>query len=72
MKITIEPTGRFQDVNGIRTRVWRGTTDEGGQLECYVALVMPKDARADATLSKALKEVKAERELVSFDLRLVV
>lgn len=72
MKLTIAPTGQFQTVNGTTTRLWRGTTDKGTEVECFIALVRTPRMPDSSELDHALKEVKVERQLVSFDLRLVI
>lgn len=56
MKIEIQPTGRFEGVNGQRCRVWDGVTDKGVTVEVFVKMV---------------QEVKPERELVYFDNRIL-
>ncbi len=71
MKITIEPTGRFERVNGNECRIWKGTTDKGEPLNLYIALVHAQSKGAEAELDQALREVKAERHLVSFDTRML-
>jgi len=72
MKLTIEPTGKFETVNGNMCRLWKGTTEKGEPVELYVAVVAAKSKAAEAELETALREVKVERQLVSFDLRLVI
>jgi len=71
MKLTIEPTGHFQTVNGVQTREWRGKTDKGTPVTCFIALVQSPRSADQTEIEDALREVKVERELVSFDLRMV-
>ena len=72
MKITIEPTGHFEGVNGVRTRLWRGKTENGTEVECFIALVRARAEADNTELETALREVKGERELVYFDNRLAI
>jgi hypothetical protein len=71
MKLTIEPTGRFEAVSGVQTRMWKGTTERGVEVELYVALVRARSELDQTELEQALESVKAERQLTSFDTRLL-
>lgn len=70
MKLTIEPTGYFEMVNGINCRMWRGTSEKGVAVELYVPLVRVRAEKDQAEFLNELQEVKAERQLTSFDTRL--
>lgn len=39
MKLTIESTSDIVLLNGIETRVWKGTTDNGIECDVYVARI---------------------------------
>lgn len=80
MKVTLEPTGLFQNIvqeggPGLRCRIWEGRTDTGAKIVAHIPLIA---VRESATLSehaefdRALRAVKAERELVSFDIRIAI
>ena len=69
MRITIEPTGQFQSVNGQRCRIWRGVTDKGVAVDLFVPLIQ---VRGNSEFERELAEVQVERELVSFDYRMVI
>ncbi len=74
MKITLEPTGKFESVNGHRCRIWKGSYN-GHPVIAHVAMVgLATEAgeQAHAEFGKELQEVKVERELVSFDMRMVM
>jgi hypothetical protein len=71
MNIVIAPTGQFESVNGLRCRIWRGHTESGMEIHAYVAVVRTP-ANKCPELEQALKEVQGVRELVSFDLRLLL
>jgi hypothetical protein len=73
MEVTLRPTGRFESFSGIECRMWEGKTSGGTSVEFYVPCVRtPGIAHGHTDLDAALKEIKAERQLVSFDTRLVV
>lgn len=71
MQIAITPTGRFTSVEGTRCRIWTGTTDKGVPCELMIAFVQVKCDEDNAEFERALREIKAEPELVSFDYRMV-
>jgi len=73
LEIIPRPTGRFETVNGTRCRKWEGKTADGHPIFAMIAVVgVHKDAPAaeHEAFAKALSEVKVERELVSYDIRL--
>jgi hypothetical protein len=72
MKITLEPTGELQTVNGAPVRVWKGETDTGVPLTAYIAIVQVHKDHDNSEFERALREVKPERQLVSFDFRMVM
>lgn len=79
MRVTLSPTGRFETVsqaNGrVLCRIWEGATESGAKIIAHIPMI---GLHKDATLAeheafgKALSEIKAERELVSFDMRMVL
>lgn len=72
MKIEIEPTERFESVNGSRCRIWTGKTDKGVNVECFVAMVQVHKDEDQTEFQRELSEVKMVRELAHFDHRLVL
>lgn len=72
MKITITPTGEFHTVNGVRARVWKGVTDKGVACTLYIPLVQVRRDADNAAFEAELREVEVERQLSSFDFRMVV
>lgn len=48
MKITIEPTGEFQRINGEPARVWRGFDDRGEPVVAHVRCVSPQTRKGRA------------------------
>jgi hypothetical protein len=76
MKITIETTDVIDTAQGgpVRARIWKGETDSGVPVKAWVCIVQPQthDAEALAQFERELREVEASRELVSFDMRMVI
>jgi hypothetical protein len=78
MKITLEPTGRFETVdqgNGrVQCRIWEGTTESGAKIIAHIPVIGLHNSAPAADhqeFERELREVKAERQLVSFDMRMV-
>jgi hypothetical protein len=74
MKIELEPTGRFEDVQGVRCRIWKGMY-QGHAIVAHIPMVgLHKDApeSAHAQWGRELSEVKVERQLAYFDNRMVL
>jgi hypothetical protein len=79
MKITLSPTGRFetvtQDSGRVLCRVWEGTADSGAKIIAHIPLIQLHESAPEAeqdAFAKALREVEGERQLVSFDMRMVL
>ena len=75
MKLTLEPTGRIETINGQPHRVWQGSDADGTPVFAWIRTVQPQthDERRLAAFDAALKALPQPlRELVSFDLRMVV
>lgn len=75
MKLTIEATATVDTVGGkIPARIWTGTTESGIPIKAWIALIQPQthDETALAEFAREMKEVPASRELVSFDIRMVL
>jgi hypothetical protein len=70
-QITLRPTGRFETVEGRECRIWQGETPAGTKVEAYIALIRSPSGENQAELEAALREVKAERQLVAFDTRML-
>jgi hypothetical protein len=73
VKLSLQPTGDIERVQGIPCRVWIGETDAGVPVKAWVAIVQPQthDEGQLAAFEAALKEMPYRRELVSFDHRMV-
>jgi len=74
MQIKLEPTDRIETVEGLPHRVWKGETDKGVPLLAWIAIVEPQthDAEQLASFENELRKLPCRRELVSFDLRMVL
>jgi hypothetical protein len=79
IKITLSPTGRFETVDQgggrVRCRIWEGVSESGSKIIAHIPLIgLHNDAplHEHDAFGKALSEVKAERLLVSFDMRMVL
>lgn len=74
MKLSLEPTDRVETVQGTPCRVWSGITDAGTPVLAFVAVVQPQthDPEQLAAFEATLREMPYRRELVSFDLRMVI
>jgi hypothetical protein len=71
MKITVEATGKFETVNGVQARLWKGKTESGIEVQCWIALVQVHKDQDQTEFLRELQAVKPERQLVSFDMRMV-
>lgn len=79
MKVRLSPTGHFETVNQnhgrVECRIWEGVTESGAKIIAHIPMIgLHKDAppAEHEAFGKALSEIKAERQLVSFDMRLVL
>lgn len=70
MKVELEPTGTFETVNGTPTRIWKGRTDKGVEVAAYIACVRVHKDHDNSAFEAELREVKPDRQLVSFDMRM--
>lgn len=75
MRLTIEPTDRFETINGQPHRVWKGADEHGTPVLVHVRCLSPQ-THDEARLAVFDRDLKAlpqpRRELVSFDLRLAM
>lgn len=75
MKITLEPTATVDTIQGkVQARIWVGATEGGIPVKAWIAVIQPQthDEAALAEFGRLMKEVPASRELVSFDIRMVI
>jgi hypothetical protein len=42
MKVTIESTKEVVDIDGVQTRLWKGTTDTGIVVHCFIHRISPQ------------------------------
>jgi hypothetical protein len=72
MKINLEPTGRFEHVNGTRCRIWQGETDKGVPVTCFIPLVQVDREDDNTEFERELDEVQTERQPVVFEHRFII
>ncbi|WP_449255155.1 hypothetical protein [Bosea sp. (in: a-proteobacteria)] len=72
MKLTLEPTGIIETVEGTPCRLWTGADENGTPVHAYVATMQPQthDPERLAAFAAALEEVPLVRQLVYFDIRM--
>ena len=73
MNLTLHPTGKFESVEGRNCRIWEGEY-QGHKVVAFVAMIgLHQDApeSAHAEFGRKLQAVKTERQLVSFDNRIL-
>jgi hypothetical protein len=42
MKLTLEPTGNIENVDGMPCRIWEGVTDTGTPVKAWIRTVQPQ------------------------------
>jgi hypothetical protein len=57
MKILMEPTPAFVDIDGAPCRVWKGTTEGGNPVDVFVRCVGSPDPESQAEFLAALLEI---------------
>jgi hypothetical protein len=75
MKITLTPTTTIDTVNGeVRARIWEGSTDNGTPVKAWIATIQPQttDETKLIEFERDLQSIRASRELVSFDICVVL
>jgi hypothetical protein len=76
MKMTVEPTEKIVELNGVPARIWEGATDDG--IPCHlfvtrVAVPVDRPASEHAKFAAALRETRPPSPEVSmYPLRLVL
>jgi sulfopyruvate decarboxylase TPP-binding subunit len=72
MKLTIEATGTIERVHGMPARVWQGRTESGIEVTCWIPIVRVRRDADCSEFERELKEIEVTRELVAFDMRMVL
>lgn len=76
MKITIENTSAFTEIDGAKARIWEGKTENGVSIICAVAMIAAHKNEDHSILEKEL--IEREPKLPSqdshraFDLRFFI
>lgn len=76
MKVTLEATDRIENIRPssdgrVPARIWKGKTESGIEVVCWISVVQVSKDADNAQFERELSEIKVERELVSFDMRMV-
>lgn len=72
MKLMIEATGTIERVHGMPARVWKGRTESGIEVTYWIPIIgVAKDAD-QSQFERELSEIKVNRDLVAFDMRMVL
>jgi hypothetical protein len=63
MKLTIEPTGTIEKIDGVPCRLWEGVTDQGVPVKAWVRTVQPQthDPEALAAFESELEPTRVTR-----------
>lgn len=76
MKMTLESTGQIETVHGVPARLWKGKSEGGIPLLCWIPIIRADYTHACAEQVRALEtelaSIKVDRQLVSFDMRMVL
>ena len=65
MKITIEQTEKFTEIDGATVRVWNGVTDRGIPCTVFVRRIAVKEESDCSVFEHELRETGAPTELIN-------
>ncbi len=73
MKITIESTAKFVEVNGVPARIWEGHSESGIPVHCYVTRIAVPLGQDHSQFQRELQEHRApSAEVAAIPLRLIL
>ncbi|MBB5051102.1 hypothetical protein HNQ36_001056 [Afipia massiliensis] len=72
MKLIIEATGTIEHIHGFPARVWKGRTESGIEVTCWIPIVQTRRDADNAEFERELNEIEVRRELVSIDMRMIL
>ena len=73
MKITIESTTKIVTADGIRCRVWEGTTERGVKITCLIPRIAVRIGEDMLQFEAELQEQKApSADVEAFPLRMIL
>lgn len=58
MKMTLESTEQITEINGVKCRVWEGTSERGTKLFAFVAKIAVENGQDNSELVRDLQENK--------------
>lgn len=72
MKLILESTSTVERVHGVPARVWKGQTESGIEVQCWISIIQVHKDADHAQFERELMEIETRRELVSFDMRMIL
>lgn len=72
MKLILESTSTIERVHGAPARVWKGRTESGIEVTCWIPIIQVRRDADNSQFERELNEIEVRRELVSFDMRMVI
>jgi hypothetical protein len=72
MKLILESTGTIERVQGVPARVWNGKTESGIEVKAWISIVQVHKSQDGEQFERELQEIEIRRELVSFDMRMIL
>lgn len=76
MKISLKATSKIEtircDDKGVPARIWKGRTESGIEVTAYISIIQVHKDADNSLFEKELQEIEIERQLVSFDMRMIM
>lgn len=72
MKLILEATGTIETVNGCPSRIWKGKTESGIEVTCWIPIVRVRRDADNSEFERELREIGVDRQLVSIDNRMIL
>jgi hypothetical protein len=73
MKVTIESTTKIVSLNGIPARIWKGKTEEGQKVHCFITrIATPLDSDQDEFMKELTRTSVPSAELEAYPIRLLI
>jgi hypothetical protein len=66
MKLTIEPTNQFVQIDGVRARVWKGKADTGHDVTVHVVELLVSSNNNFEPFETTLKEIAPTSNVIPF------
>lgn len=73
MTITITSTEKVVELNGIKARIWEGTTDSGTKVHCFVTrIACHKDSNLQQFQEELQQQVAPSAEISAYPLKMII